>query len=109
MTQSAVALASPARLAIGGMLAMASAFGIGRFVYTPILPVMIADGALTPASAGIVAAANFFGYLLGALAGASAATQRHPRLFFLGGLLAGGLSLAGMAVPPSIPVFSVMR
>ena len=101
--------ASPARLAIGGMLAMASAFGIGRFVYTPILPVMIADGALTPASAGIVAAANFFGYLLGALAGASAATQRHPRLFFLGGLLAGGLSLAGMAVPPSIPVFSVMR
>ena len=100
---------SPARLAIGGMLAMASAFGIGRFVYTPILPVMIADGALTPASAGIVAAANFLGYLLGALAGASAATQRHPRLFFLGGLLAGGLSLAGMAVPPSIPVFSVMR
>ena len=101
--------ASPARLAIGGMLAMASAFGIGRFVYTPILPVMIADGALTPASAGIVAAANFLGYLLGALAGASAATQRHPRLFFLGGLLAGGLSLAGMAVPPSIPIFSAMR
>jgi len=100
---------SPARLAIGGMLAMASAFGIGRFVYTPILPVMIADGALTPASAGIVAAANFLGYLLGALAGASAATQRHPRLFFLGGLLAGGLSLAGMAAPPSIPVFSIMR
>ena len=100
---------SPARLAVGGMLAMASAFGIGRFVYTPILPVMIGDGALTPASAGIVAAANFLGYLLGALAGASATTQRHPRLFFLGGLLAGGLSLAGMAVPPSIPVFSVMR
>ena len=100
---------SPARLAIGGMLAMASAFGIGRFVYTPILPVMIADGALTPTSAGIVAAANFLGYLLGALAGASAATQRHPRLFFLGGLLAGGLSLAGMAAPPSIPVFSIMR
>ena len=45
--------ASPARLAIGGMLAMASAFGIGRFVYTPILPVMIGDGALTPASAAI--------------------------------------------------------
>ena len=100
---------SPARLAVGGMLAMASAFGIGRFVYTPILPVMIADGALTPASAGIVAAANFLGYLLGALAGASATTQRHPRLFFLGGLLAGGLSLAGMAAPPSIPVFSIMR
>ena len=100
---------SPARIAIGGMLAMASAFGIGRFVYTPILPVMIADAALTPASAGIVAAANFLGYLVGALMGASAVMQRNPRLFFLAGLLAGALSLAGMAVPPSVAVFSVMR
>ncbi len=100
---------SPARLAIGGMFAMAAAFGIGRFVYTPILPAMIADGALSPASAGIVAAANFLGYLVGALMGASAAMQRNPRLFFLVGLLSGALSLAGMAIPPSVPVFSVMR
>lgn len=100
---------SPARLAVGGMLSMAAAFGVGRFVYTPILPVMIADAALTPASAGIVAAANFLGYLLGALAGASAATQRNPRLFFLVGLLSGALSLAGMAAPPSVPVFAAMR
>ena len=100
---------SPARLAVGGMLAMSAAFGIGRFVYTPILPVMIADGALTPSSAGLVAAANFLGYLVGALMGASTILQRSPRLFFLGGLLAGALSLAGMAVPPSIPVFAIMR
>lgn len=100
---------SPARLAAGGMLAMAAAFGIGRFVYTPILPVMIADGALTPASAGIVAAANFLGYLSGALLGASAAMQRNPRLFFLAGLLSGALSLAGMAAPPSVAVFAIMR
>jgi len=100
---------SPARLAVGGMLSMSAAFGIGRFVYTPILPVMIADGALTPSSAGLVAAANFLGYLVGALMGASTILQRSPRLFFLGGLLAGALSLAGMAVPPSIPVFAVMR
>jgi len=100
---------SPARLAVGGMLSMSAAFGIGRFVYTPILPVMIADGALTPSSAGLVAAANFLGYLVGALMGASTILQRSPRLFFLGGLLAGALSLAGMAVPPSIPVFAIMR
>ena len=43
------------RLAICGMLGMSAAFGIGRFVYTPILPQMLADGALTPSSAGLVA------------------------------------------------------
>ncbi|HMN71674.1 MAG TPA: YbfB/YjiJ family MFS transporter [Rhodoblastus sp.] len=109
MTTGPSQAVSPARIAIGGMLAMASAFGIGRFVYTPILPVMIADGALTPASAGIVAAANFLGYLVGALMGASAIMQRRPRLFFLVGLLSGALSLAGMAIPPSVAVFSIMR
>ncbi|MFV0281382.1 MAG: YbfB/YjiJ family MFS transporter [Rhodoblastus sp.] len=109
MTGAPAPALAPARIAAGGMLAMAAAFGVGRFVYTPILPVMIADGALTPASAGLVAAANFLGYLAGALAGASAAAQRNPRLYFLGGLLFGALTLAGMAAPPSLAVFAVMR
>ena len=39
--------------------ALAAAMGIGRFAYTPILPLMTAHAGLTPQAAGQVATANF--------------------------------------------------
>ncbi|WP_448498144.1 YbfB/YjiJ family MFS transporter [Mycobacterium syngnathidarum] len=49
--------------------ALASAMGIGRFVYTPILPLMSAQAGLTAHDAAALATANYVGYLAGALAG----------------------------------------
>src|SRR5947209_16736662 len=51
----------------GGVLALAAAMGIGRFAYTPILPAMEAAAHLDTAQAGLLAAANYAGYLVGAL------------------------------------------
>lgn len=53
--------------AIGGLVALAIAMGIGRFAFTPLLPMMQADGGLSLAEGGWLASANYLGYLVGAL------------------------------------------
>jgi MFS family permease len=50
-----------------GLLALASAMGIGRFSLTPILPLMQHDVGLTLAQGGWLATSNYLGYLAGSL------------------------------------------
>lgn len=58
---------SPGAVAAAGLAALAVGMGIGRFAFTPILPLMQAEGALTLAGGGALASANYAGYLAGAL------------------------------------------
>ena len=58
---------SAAAAALIGLLALASAMGIGRFSLTPILPLMQQDAGLSFALGGWLATANYVGYLAGAL------------------------------------------
>jgi len=51
-----------------GAAALGAAMGIGRFAFTPILPMMTADAGLTVQGGAAVATANYVGYLAGALA-----------------------------------------
>ena len=49
--------------------ALAGAMGVGRFVFTPILPLMEAQAHLTSAQASTLATSNYLGYLIGAILG----------------------------------------
>src|SRR5580692_3626103 len=49
--------------------ALAGAMGVGRFVFTPVLPLMEAQAHLTSAAASTLATSNYLGYLVGALLG----------------------------------------
>ncbi|MDP4302708.1 YbfB/YjiJ family MFS transporter [Leptothrix discophora] len=54
--------------ALAGLLCLATAMGIGRFAFTPLLPMMLADGVVDLRGASTLATANYVGYWLGALA-----------------------------------------
>jgi MFS family permease len=98
-------------VAIAGLLALAVAMGIGRFAFTPLLPMMLHDGVTSLPAASWLATANYLGYWVGALACAlqPALWQRwqrptplaHTRVVRLG-LVATVLLTLGMA--PHWPV-----
>lgn len=95
--------------ALGGMAALAAGMGIGRFVYTPILPVMAEGQHLTGSEAGLIASANFLGYLAGALLAAAPVFRTSPRLYLMGALTANAVLLAAMGVTNSFAAYLVFR
>src|SRR5262245_16211945 len=99
---------SPLALAFGGLLAIAAGIGVGRFVYTPILPPMVEALGLSKAEAGLIASANFVGYLAGALL-AAVRLPGSRRSWLLVGLGLNVICLAAMAATTSLTLFLVLR
>ena len=88
---------------------MAVAMGFGRFSYTPILPGMMAGLGLSPADAGIIASANFIGYLAGAVAAGYGWAAGRERMISLSALVATAILLLAMGLTTSLVAFSVIR
>ncbi|MBN9489423.1 MAG: YbfB/YjiJ family MFS transporter [Alphaproteobacteria bacterium] len=99
---------TPVSIALGGLLAMAAGIGIGRFVYTPILPPMVEALGLTQSQAGLIASANFVGYFVGALL-AALPLPGPRRAWLLGFLAVNALCLGAMGLTVSLPLFLLLR
>jgi predicted MFS family arabinose efflux permease len=100
---------SPFSIALGGLIAMAVGIGIGRFVYTPILPPMLAELGMTKATAGLIASANFAGYLVGALAASWGPFPGSRRGWLLGALLASAVTTGAMGFCSWVSGFLLLR
>jgi len=98
----------PFSLAIGGLIALAVAMGVGRFIYTPILPFMFDDLGLTKSQAGLIASANYVGYFLGAIL-AAVKLPGSRRVWLLGSLTISGLSTLGIGLVSDTLSFSLLR
>ncbi|MDR6539328.1 YbfB/YjiJ family MFS transporter [Variovorax soli] len=109
MSNPSLSLPRPsfAAICLAGLIALAIAMGIGRFAFTPMLPLMIRAGSADVAAGGWLAAANYAGYLLGALS-----TARLPLTPQRVGVLALALivaSTAAMGWTGSLPAWMLLR
>jgi predicted MFS family arabinose efflux permease len=94
---------------LGGILALAAAMGIGRFAYTPLLPAMQQAAGLDPTQAGLLAAANYAGYLAGALLAAFAVPASGRLRILLVSAVAVAAATALMAATTSFAAWSAVR
>src|SRR6185436_2482385 len=95
------------KYALAGLAALAVAMGIGRFAFTPILPMMQDDAGITLAQGGWLASANYAGYLAGALW--AAAMPLRSEWAIRGGLLVIAASTVAMGLADTMPAWLVLR
>ena len=102
------ARSSPALVAtLVGLASLASAMGVGRFAFTPVLPLMQANGSVSVAQGAGLAAANYIGYFIGALACGLLAPAPH-RVARLGLVAVAAFTLA-MGIDSDMTVWYALR
>ncbi|MGO4395418.1 YbfB/YjiJ family MFS transporter [Variovorax sp. M-6] len=95
------------RAALACMVTLAVAMGLGRFAFTPMLPIMLHEGKLDLQGGGVLASLNYLGYFLGAVS--CAAIRIQPATMVRGGLVATAALLLGMGLLHGFTVWGVLR
>lgn len=95
------------RAALACMVTLAVAMGLGRFAFTPMLPVMLHEGKLELQAGGVLASLNYLGYFLGAVS--CAAIRVKPASMVRGGLVATAALLLGMGLLQGFTWWGVLR
>jgi MFS family permease len=99
----------PWQVITGGICALVLTIGLARFAFTPLLPVMQSQAGLNDAAAGGLAAANYAGYIAGALAVSWIDDVRWRHRLYSWGLWLALLSTVAMAFSASLPLWAVAR
>ena len=95
------------RAALACMVTLAVAMGLGRFAFTPMLPIMLHEGKLQLEAGGVLASLNYLGYFLGAVS--CAAIGIKAKTMVRGGLAATAVLLVGMGVLHSFTSWGILR
>lgn len=84
-----------------GVVALAIAMGVGRFSFTPLMPLMMRDGTLSATAGAEWAAANYGGYFVGALT--ASWFSENPRRGLLLSLVGVALTTLATAAASAVP------
>ncbi len=97
------------KLLLAGISSLILVMGIARFALTPLLPAMQAATGLGDDGAGFLAAANYAGYLCGALFSSRLRDPNKKIIYYRLGIIFAVLTTAGMALSDNLILWSVLR
>lgn len=92
-----------------GVLSLVLMLGVARFAYTPLLPLMQKQAGLGVAAGGWLAAANYSGYLCGALLASVISDLVLKDRLYRGGLILAVATTAMMGMSDNAVVWAVSR
>lgn len=100
---------SRSQVICAGICALILSVGLARFSYTPMLPLMLEQTALTKLEGGWLATLNYAGYLTGALLASLLPDFKQKFTLYRIGLLTAAISTPAMGLTDHVPLWLFLR